>query len=557
MIIAVASGTAHAQAPELTADAPGSGGEPSVRASSGTVAAPAPEPVSIDELTVSDDLLAATGFRPIGTRRGELLVATGTDATHHGAARVSDTVGGAGIELTGTMLSSDVLGARNAASARIEHSTERDRARLRASYEGEHVGLTRQSFVTDTRDATYGAAWTAWRSVGRFELETFGEQATLHDTRATAALELDGSLHGVHAGFGSRRVQALDVDHEFAGGIDLMQASGINQTDLDDGDMLTHMQALHRTKRGRHRFLSAYIHDTVRVIESLDVHAGFVFEHWSWLTSIPPLGSQDAVDSGMDVDAADVISELFGPRFGAVYRVAPSVAFEATAYRKLRTPTWHQLMRPIQNGDIVTDASDELHAETITGGQVGPSLSRGKASARAVVYWNEIASPIANVTVSDTQRATTNLGHARETGLEAAASWRLAAPVLAGASYTFAHARVTNGGNYAQLAGKQLAQTPRHRATALLAYDEPRLVTLTGAVRYLDRRFEDDRNTIVAAPVAVVDASAARKLTHGLAGFVSVENVFDRRYVTNQAGVDTVGAPRLVQVGVRLDSARW
>ena len=61
----------------------------------------------------------------------------------------------------------------------------------------------------------------------------------------------------------------------------------------------------------------------------------------------------------------------------------------------------------------------------------------------------------------------------------------------------------------------------------------------------------------VAQPFTVVDASAARKLTHGLAGFVSVENVFDRRYVAQQAGVDTIGAPRLVQVGVRLDSARW
>ena len=41
------------------------------------------------------------------------------------------------------------------------------------------------------------------------------------------------------------------------------------------------------------------------------------------------------------------------------------------------------------------------------------------------------------------------------------------------------------------------------------------------------------------------------------AGFITVENLFDRRYVTNQVGIDTIGAPRLVQVGLRLDSARW
>jgi outer membrane receptor protein involved in Fe transport len=549
MIMLVAAGSAHAQSREPQ-------DEPSARASTETTTeAPPPKPVGapIDQLTLSDDLIAATGFRPIGERRGELLISTGTAATHHGAARASDTLGGVGIELTGSMLASDVFGNRNAAAARIEHASDADRARIHAGYSDEHVGLTRQSFTTDERDATYGAAWTAWRSAGRFELQTFGEQAALRDARTTATHQLDGSLHGVHAGFASRRVQALDVDHEFAGGIEVFQASGMSQTDIDDGDMLAHMQSLHRTKRGRHRFLSAYIHDTIRVIESLDVHAGFVFEHWSWLTSIPPLGSQDVSETGMDVEAVDVIGELFGPRLGGVYRIAPTVALEATAYRKLRTPTWQQLMRPIQNGDILTDASNQLHAETITGAQLGPSLSRGALEARAVVYWNEISSPIANVTVTDTLRETTNLGHARETGIETAASWRFAKPLLAGASYMFAHARITDGGEYATLAGKQLAQTPRHRATALLAYDEPKLVTLTGAVRYVDHRYEDDRNTIVAQPFTVVDAMAVRKLTHGLAGFVSVANVLDRRYVAQQAGVDTIGAPRLVQVGVRLD----
>jgi outer membrane receptor protein involved in Fe transport len=499
-------------------------------------------------------LIAAAGWRPIGERRGEVLVATGTDATHRGAARVSDTLRGVGVELTGSMRTSDVLGTRNAAGARIEHATESDRARIHAGYGDEHLGLSRQSFTTDLREATYGARWTAWRSAGRFELQTYGEQADLRDERAASTLELDGGLHGARAGFTSRRVQALGLDHEFAAGLEVVQAAGSSHDGNEEANELSSMETLQREKRGRHRFLSAYIHDTIRVIESLDVHGGFVFEHWSWLTTIPPLGAHDVTESNMDLDAVDVIDELFGPRLGAVYRVAPTVAVEAHAYRKLRTPAWNQLMRPVQNGDVLTTASDELHAETITGAQVGPSLSRGSLEARAVVYWNEIAAPIANVTVTDTLRETRNLGRARETGIEASASWRIRKPLLAGASYTFANARVTDGGDYAQLAGKQLAQTPRHRATALLAYDEPKLVTLVGAVHYVDRRYEDDRNTIVAQPFAVVDATAARKLTRGLAGFVSVENVFDRRYVAHQAGVDTIGAPRLVQIGLRLDT---
>jgi outer membrane receptor protein involved in Fe transport len=513
--------------------------------------------IAIDQLTLADDLIGAAGLRPIGARRGEVLVSTGNDATHQAAGRASDTVGGAGVELTGALRKSDVLGDRTAAGARIEHATESDRARAYATYGTSHVGLARQSFLTDERVATYGAAWTAWRSAGTLELQAFGEQAALSDTRAAGTFDLEGSLAGAHVGFTSRRVQAFGLDHQFSGDIDVMQATGAATSDVDDGDMLTHMTQLPRTKRGRHRFLSAYLHDTIRVIESLDVHGGFVFEHWSWLTNLPPLGALDAVESNMNLDGSDLASALLvGPTVGAIYRVAPSVALEANAYRRLRTPSWQQLMRPVQNGGVRTLPGD-LGAETVTGGRIGPSVSRGTIEAHAVAYWNEVDAPISPVTIGDDLRMTTNLGHARETGVEAAASWRVAKPVVAGVGYTFAQTRVTDGGDYASLTGKELAQSPRHRATALLAYDEPKLVTLTGAVRYVASRYEDDQNTTVAKPFTVVDAMAARKLTHGLAGFVSVENVFDRRYVAQVAGVDTVGAPRLVQVGLRLDSARW
>ncbi len=511
-------------------------------------------PIAIDQLTLNDDLIGALGLRPIGERRGEALVSTGTNATHRAALRASDELGGAGIELTGDTQTSDVLGSRSDAAARVEHVTEHDRWRASAGYHSEELGLTRQSFATDTSTAAYGAAWTGWRDGGRFELRAFGEQQTVHDLRSTTALDLEHDAYGVAGSFASRPVHALGLAHEFGAGVGMVQASG-TAGDYDLDPEMTHT-VIGRAKRGSHRFLSAYLHDTVRVIESLDVHGGYVFEHWRWLTNITPIYAKDFGED-MATDASEEISALItGPELGALYRVAPDVTLEATAYRRMRAPTWQQLMRPVQNGSVLTVAGDSLHPETITGAQAGPAFGNGAIEARAVVYWNEIASPIAAVTAGDSLRELVNLGHARETGVNAAASWRIAKPWLAGVGYTFANTRVTEAVD-PLLVGKQLAQTPRHRATAMLAFDSPKLVTLTGAVRYVDRRFEDDRNTIVARPFTVVDAMAARKLVRGLAGFVAVENLFDRRYVAQQAGVDTFGAPRLVQIGVRLDSARW
>lgn len=523
MIMLVAAGHAHAQPPE-------------------------------EQLTLTDDLVAAVGLRPISDGRLEVLAATGSDATHQAALRATDRIGAWHGELTGNALASDQLGDRTDAGARIEHTTERDRVRAFGTFGTTYVPTTMQSFTTDSQVATYGAAWTAWRARGRLELEASGEHLTLRDDRDTGALDLEASALNAHAGFTSRRLQAFDLDHELGGGFSVTRASA-DATDAELDPQMPHMPLPPKQRRGNSRFLRAYIIDTIRVIESLDISGGFVFEHWRWLSSMPPLSA--SAEEQMNAEAPEMIGFLLGPRLGALYRVTPDVAIAATAYRKLRAPSWQQLVRPVQNGSVVTAPTTDLRAETVTGGELGPTLTAGPLEARAVAYYNDIESPLAAVTTSETLRETTNLGRAREAGIDAAANLRLGAPWLASVGYTFTATRVIDGGAHADLAGMQLAQAPRHRATAMVAFDEPRIVTLAGVVRYVGRRFEDDRNATALRPFAVVDAMAMRKLTHGLAGFVAVENVLDRRYVSHVAGLDTAGAPRMVHVGLRLDSARW
>ena len=388
MIMLTAASSARAQSPEPPVDQTSAASE--APGATQTSATSATSPIAIDQLTLSDDLLGAVGWRPIASGRLEALASTGNESTHYGALRASDTLGGVGLELTGTASSSDVTGDRSEAVARIQHVSERNRAQLYASYGSEQIGTTQQSFATDLRAGTYGGSWTAWRSAGRFELHAFGEQSQVHDTSAAATHDLGTSTHSIGVGFASRRVQALGLDHELGAGIYVVQAAGDAEAD-DGADTDAHMRMV-RTRHGRHRFLSAYIHDTVRVIETLDVHGGFVFEHWRWLSNIAPLGGRDAGEN-MDADTGQVLSQiLLDPTVGAVYRVGPDIALVANAYRRLRTPTWQQMMRPVQNGNVFVVASDELRAETITGAEAGPSINAGELSARAVVYWNEIAS---------------------------------------------------------------------------------------------------------------------------------------------------------------------
>jgi iron complex outermembrane receptor protein len=292
------------------------------------------------------------------------------------------------------------------------------------------------------------------------------------------------------------------------------------------------------------------MNDTLHVIESLDLSGGFIIEDWRSLSAIETI--HYGVEQNMDVKFPDVTEMQVSPQVGALYRVDDHLSLRANGYRRMRTPTSSELYQPIALDGTLTAANPELRPESTWGAEVGPALNAGKIEARAVAFYNIVESPITSVATADGMRERTNLGGARVTGLETAASWRPAKPWLATVSYTFANSVVTDPA----FAGKRLAQMPRQRASAMLTYDNPRLASLTGAIRYVDRQYVDASNTASLAAYTLIDAMAARKITRGIAGFVGVENLLDRRYL-GQYGIDTQGAPRTFRVGVRIDSARF
>ena len=314
------------------------------------------------------------------------------------------------------------------------------------------------------------------------------------------------------------------------------------------------MRTLPQLMRGQHRFLDTYIHDTVRVIESLDISGGFVFEHWRWLTSYPPASRDGVMDEAEQLPATH---PLLSPRIGALYRVDDQLAVRGDAYRMLRTPTLGELYEPVQSGDVVTAGNLALAPETVSTVEVGPQLTTRELDARAALYWSEIDAPITAVTLADGSRQRENLDRASASGVDTAASWRPAKAWRATIAYTFAATTVTRADAHPELVATELALAPKHRAVASLTFADPRLVMVTGAVRYVGRQFQDDRNTVTTDGYAVVDALAVRKITGGVAGWVSIDNLFDRRYVATRTGIDVLGPPRMIAIGVRIDSARF
>ena len=496
-----------------------------------------------------DDLLRAAGLRPISHDRVEALVSAGTHSTRDARVRATERHGGLGLEVTGRATESDPR-ERRGATARIEHEHGDSHAHAFGSYDRIADGTQRQ--ITAVHTVRYGGGWQR----GRLETRVFGDSQQLHEERPASPREwtIPTSTQGATASLRSGRLVLGGIDQELVVGADYTRTTG-STAEEPSHDLSPSMSIVVRKRHADHRFFDAFLKDTLHVIESLDVSGGFVFEGWKNLGAIETI--RYGTDEAMDLHFPQMQDMQVSPRVGALYRVSDELALRAHGYRRMRTPTLLELYQPIQLGSELTAANALLRPESIWGGELGPDLAAGPIEARAVAFWNEIDSPITSIAGADGGRTRMNLGHARVTGIETEASFRPAKPWLATVSYTFASSTVTDPGTgSADVVGKRLAQAPRQQAAAMLTYDDPRRITVTGAVRYIDRQYVDAANTQSLGAYTLVDAIAARTLTRGLAGFVTVENLLDRRYL-GQLGLDTPGAPRTVQLGIRIDSARF
>ena len=135
-------------------------------------------------------------------------------------------------------------------------------------------------------------------------------------------------------------------------------------------------------------------------------------------------------------------------------------------------------------------------------------------------------------------------------GVEATFVWRKGAVMLSG-SYALSDSKVRAPGM--AFDGLRPAQSPRHAASATIAWTPApgALVSLTA--RYVGDQYEDDLQTNVLPAATTIDAFAKLAVMRGVSIVARAENLFDEQVVTrNQAGSIDLGTPRTLWIGVRI-----
>jgi outer membrane receptor protein involved in Fe transport len=250
---------------------------------------------------------------------------------------------------------------------------------------------------------------------------------------------------------------------------------------------------------------------------------------------------------------------VVNPRIGLTRRLTPSLALNASAFRAYRAPSVNELYRTSQVGQNVTRPNPNLRSERATGWETGfqTDMSRYGSSLRVSYFWTRVDRPITALTLSSTPTQTIlereNLGRIESRGISLDFAAIPASWISLEGGYQFADATVTQYAQQPGLVGKWIPQVAHNMATAQVRFTRQRWGLLSLQAANSGHQFDDDQNNFLLHGYFRLDAYAAHDFPHGWQIFTAAENLFDRSIEVGKTPLPTLGTPRTVRVGLRLN----
>jgi iron complex outermembrane receptor protein len=229
--------------------------------------------------------------------------------------------------------------------------------------------------------------------------------------------------------------------------------------------------------------------------------------------------SQGVIYSDQEIDNS--ASETSG-RLAAIYDFDNGLSPYAS---------YSQSFQPVVGSNFVTDEPFEpTTADQLEAGIKYQSADGGTKGTLAVFDITQ-----KNVVVSDyvNYRSQTQTGEIASKGFEVSASHMLNDWVDVAASYSYTDAEITEDEFNPDVVGNTPAQTAKHKATLWTDYYATDKLTLNAGVRYESGMQIDKQNSDELPSVTLVDIGGSYQVNPTLTVGASVNNLFDKTYVSS------------------------
>jgi outer membrane receptor protein involved in Fe transport len=342
-----------------------------------------------------------------------------------------------------------------------------------------------------------------------------------------------------------------EVFRLFSVGADFHQIKGEDSAAIFDE---TGTQIRTDVGRGKQRFIGLFGQadifptDRLEILASARYQSFLNFDGFDGTSGIGPVPESSATS--------------FDPRISGRYALSPNLAVRAAAYTSFRAPNLDNLYRAFSVPFGIFEPNSQLKPERLKGAEAGFDVNLGQVTGQFTAYTSEITDLITFRNLAPTElpagfffgTRNVNAGKAKADGVEATADWLFAPGWKATVGYAYMDSRIVENEFDPASVGKQQAGVPRWQASAGLSYIDPGGWRASTRLRWLDKSWGDNDNTLPIDAHFVVDASFAYAFAKSCEVFLNIENLFNRSYVADNSGFNPplFGTPLSALAGLRV-----
>lgn len=247
--------------------------------------------------------------------------------------------------------------------------------------------------------------------------------------------------------------------------------------------------------------------------------------------------------------------EEFSPKGGVVFRPDKNTAIRASIGSGFRAPTLFELYKTHTRGTGVTIANPDLEPEKIVSYELGAErVFFDTVWARITYYQSSAEDLIASRIVNASKRwyERDNLDEVKIHGAEVELKWAATDWLSLFANYTYNSTRIKKDPVNPENEGNLIDDYPKHKARAGVMYSDPRILDVNLSYNYRGKRYQDIENTIELKDFSTFDLSVSRKLFNYVKLSLTVENIFDKKYIFGEyEDYDSVSPGRIVMGKVK------
>jgi outer membrane receptor protein involved in Fe transport len=367
--------------------------------------------------------------------------------------------------------------------------------------------------------------------------------------------------------------QGIGARHALTVGVDL---SSVDGSYSDRHSFAAGAPTRERQSGGTQRTVGAFVQDGIRLGDRTRLLAGLRMDrirNSDGRRGEILLATGAALSDSTYDDASETAVTY---NLGLQHTISAGVLVRAAGYRAFRNATLFELNTPLYLGNAgatVVEANPNLKSETLIGGELGADVELDRRFlARVTAFWNEVSDPIVEFTVGTSSsagqviapcgplannavcRQRRNVGTLQSRGAEVELQWRPSRAWVIGSSYSYNPTEIISPGE--PVDGKSPRGAVRNALTGTVTWSVPRVADFHVEARWVDARFDDDRNTIRLDPFTVLGMSISHPISPRLTAYVRAENLLDELYEVTRGtnGLAEVGGPRWIMAGVR---GRW